>query len=620
MSYLLTFERKPTLTNSSKFINLINKINNDKLSLIVVELIPKFFMLKDNKIINNSLTKDLVVNKKDVITFTQEQRKSINAMLDVIRDEDKNTYGLFGYAGTGKTTILVEFISYLLEQRLIHSVVFTAPTNKAVSVIKSKFKNYLINLYKIFNKDPKETAFDMMISDLHEHGVIIDFITIHKLLKFEVDFNVDGNIVFVRNDKKSLFESYEIIIIDECSMIPLKMLDTIFNEIRKHKSRKVIFSGDPSQLPPVNENKSFIFDFNINIHEYNSRVNLGKEIDEIIKKRYETLTNDVNNMGKITLTKIKRCRIKIITEVCYQFRQWTNGILPKFKQFRGKVGIKFYKYNNEPKIETKWFKTCLDYNAKDKNNIILSWTNKQTDEYNTEIRKKLFNKEKLNKFEIGDIIIMNDFYNAEKDIEKYLTEEKKIYTSEQLKVNNVKLTNVVIKDFSDTLSDSVLKLKEGKYYNNVYKKMIERINKNTKKQYNCWEINVSKLSDEKESSYIIYVVCDDDIKTYNFDKDFIANAIRQLYYILSKKLNNLKDQIEQYVIKPVWHKYHEKFIEAFANVNYGYAITCHKGQGSNFYNVFVDVNDIGKNRNEPEMKRCLYTAVTRTSNELHILL
>jgi ATP-dependent exoDNAse (exonuclease V) alpha subunit len=58
----------------------------------------------------------------------------------------------------------------------------------------------------------------------------------------------------------------------------------------------------------------------------------------------------------------------------------------------------------------------------------------------------------------------------------------------------------------------------------------------------------------------------------------------------------------------------------FASVSYGYAITCHKAQGSNYKNVFVDFSDIVKNRNEEEMKRCTYTAVSRTIDNLYILI
>jgi ATP-dependent exoDNAse (exonuclease V) alpha subunit len=78
-------------------------------------------------------------------------------------------------------------------------------------------------------------------------------------------------------------------------------------------------------------------------------------------------------------------------------------------------------------------------------------------------------------------------------------------------------------------------------------------------------------------------------------------------------------QINEYIGKPIWKHLHETLIEPFANVSYGYAITCHKAQGSNYYNVFVDASDLMKNNKESEMRRCLYTAFTRTENELHVL-
>lgn len=629
MSYLLTFQNKPSLVNSSNYLDFINKINNKRLKELVLELVPDLFLIKKDKlIINNSLIKDLVETKKNIIKFTLEQKQSIQEMINFISDNSRTVYGLFGYAGTGKTTVLVEFISYLLKQKLIHSVIFTAPTNKAVSVIKSKFRNYLIELYKLIHKEDSSTSFDIMVSDLHDHNITIDFVTIHKLLKFEVDFSVDGNLVFVRNNDVDNCEKYEIIIIDECSMIPLKMLDTLFTEIRskkqkKNKILKVIFSGDPSQLPPVNEKESFIFNFNVNINEYNKYINNGKEITDNVKKKYELLKNEVNTMSKHLLTKVKRCKLKIVSDVCYQFRLWTNGVLPQFKQFKDKVGVNFYKYKNEIKINTEWFNKCLEYNLKNKNNVILSWTNRQTDEYNQVLRKKIFKKDELKRFEVGDVIIMNDFYNVDSKKNDYLTDEGKFYTSEQLKINGIKVISKKISNLPDSLDKQALKLKDGDYYNNIYKKMLDKIDKNTKRQYDCWELNVSRVTDDvdiKDNVYLIYVIHDDFEKLYKYDKDFISSSIRQLYFVLSKKMSSKKEQIEQYVIKPVWQKFHKKFIEVFANVNYGYAITCHKGQGSNFYNVFVDVNDIMKNENDTEMKKCLYTAVTRASNELHVLL
>ena len=81
-------------------------------------------------------------------------------------------------------------------------------------------------------------------------------------------------------------------------------------------------------------------------------------------------------------------------------------------------------YDIKNKTDTEWFKRCVDYfkgdtdNKQHLSNIILTWTNKQTDEYNDIIRKTLYKKAKLNKFEIGDILILTDFYNMKETEDK----------------------------------------------------------------------------------------------------------------------------------------------------------------------------------------------------------
>lgn len=47
-----------------------------------------------------------------------------------------------------------------------------------------------------------------------------------------------------------------------------------------------------------------------------------------------------------------------------------------------------------------------------------------------------------------------------------------------------------------------------------------------------------------------------------------------------------------------------------------HAMTTHAAQGSTFKNTFVDINNIGRNRNRQELLRCCYTAITRSSNLL----
>lgn len=58
---------------------------------------------------------------------------------------------------------------------------------------------------------------------------------------------------------------------------------------------------------------------------------------------------------------------------------------------------------------------------------------------------------------------------------------------------------------------------------------------------------------------------------------------------------------------------------SFAKIERTYASTVHKAQGSTFRHAFVNLRDIGRNRNLAEMTRCYYTAVTRAAESLHVL-
>ncbi|WP_299411524.1 AAA family ATPase [Acaryochloris sp. IP29b_bin.148] len=58
--------------------------------------------------------------------------------------------------------------------------------------------------------------------------------------------------------------------------------------------------------------------------------------------------------------------------------------------------------------------------------------------------------------------------------------------------------------------------------------------------------------------------------------------------------------------------------QRFANLNYSYALTVHKSQGSTFQNVFVDLPNLMRNRNIRERNQLLYVAVTRAAKRLFI--
>jgi hypothetical protein len=654
MSYLNDyFLEGGSLVNSNWFIELINKIELDELVNIIIKRMDKLFKKESDvkiKSKNKKINKQIIKDKIKYIEFTKDQRKAIKKILKFLPDFNSKSYGLYGYAGTGKTTIIVEILTFLLKNKIIRSVAFTAPTNKAVNVIKSKFRNNMKELYEsYFDKEILNNFnFDETIDKFHEIGISIDFITIHKLLKYEIDYGYDGEIIFNKGTDGSLINNYEVIIIDECSMIPTTLIESIFNELRNNvrkkcdnykKIPKIIFSGDPAQLPPVNELLSIVFmkdKSEFKYDEYLTKIKDDKHdfkeyVTDLHKHKYELLTDDITNMKSITLKKVMRSKLDSVTNICYQIRLWAiDKIKTPELQKHIKNGVYVYKHDNKiKKINNDWFKKCLEYYESGQNcNIILCWTNRQTDEYNTTIRKLLFGKKDIDRFVINDILMLNDFYNLDDGTTNIYNkseddENNKFYTSEQIKIVEIEKITKNIQNFSIKINKKASNLKNNKIYESAFKTTIDIINSNTTRNYLCWKLHVTRISESTEDLNeinTIYVLDDKSIKKWTAECDFVSNNIKKLRKNLISKFPDKTNIIEQHIIKPVWKELHKNMVQPFANVNYGYAITCHKGQGSNFYNVFVDTDDILKNGKDTEAKKCLYTAMTRASNELHILL
>lgn len=622
-SYLVNyFDTNGSLVNSNWFVELINKLINklnDKkiLNMIKssVKISDSLFLIDKNKLSlkTNELT-DTIIGYTSM-EYTNDQKNAITEIINFLPNYTENVFLCCGFAGVGKTTIIVEIMSLFLKLKLIKSIAFTAPTNKAVNVMKTKFKTYLDQLLKYNNIVFKEFNFDEALDKLYEINIKIDFITIHKLLKFEMDFGLDGDMIFVKNSEESLINQYDVIIIDECSMIPTKLIDSIFSELRKKKQKscdnykkapKIIFSGDPAQLNPVNEKESILF-LN-NIKQFN--------------KLNDNLSIDILQMKSITLKKVMRSKINTVTKICYQIRLWAIGEIdePKLKKYL-KNGS--FAYDNQQ----NWLKKCLSYYKNGHNcNIILTWTNKQTDEYNEIIRKELFKKTKINRFEEGDILMLNDFYNLDEItyVNDNTTKSNKFYTSEQIKVIKIEMVQKKCNDFEKKLNKNAMKLQNSQYYESKYKQTIDFINSTTKRNYLCWKLTVKKVEADEDdidaNGSTIYIIHESIEQEYINEKEHISNEIKKLRKLLVSKFRQKSPSIETNIIKPLWREWHKNIIESFANINYGYSITCHKAQGSNFYNVFVDVKDILKNENLNDARKCLYVAVSRASNELHMSL
>ena len=94
-------------------------------------------------------------------------------------------------------------------------------------VLEDTSKDFDLNITRV---NIKNTLFDLeeCTNLLSKKGINIDFITIHKLLKYKTDFDEDGSLIFVKNEMGSLIRNYDIVIIDECSMIGIQILEQIY--------------------------------------------------------------------------------------------------------------------------------------------------------------------------------------------------------------------------------------------------------------------------------------------------------------------------------------------------------------------------------------------------------
>lgn len=605
----------------SDLIKVLNKISSsDEIKKKILEYNMNIIKIDDTnnlRLSPSKLKKLLYINNH--IKFTRDQKTGIKKLCEFLLNPDKKIFGFFGYAGTGKTTTLTTLVLQFLKLKMYNRIALVAPTNKAVSVIKNKFIPFLMEIIETTNISTN-LSFDLILEELKTKNMHVEFITIHKLLNIKTDFDSNGKIVFLSNDKTEL-SNYDLIIIDECSMISIPMVDQLLFEIRKFNV-KVIFSGDPAQLPPINEKVSSIFinhKDDLNFHRYREVLtkdkNKNKEIytqsflSSFLQEQHEKFLEDLLNMKRYTLTNVVRSKEDATTKTCLLIRQWIENRFefPPIEKYKDLDGVNFYEMSDD------WFNKILKEFKQGKNNsIIITWTNGKATEYNNIVRQKIFNKKVLNRFEFGDILILNDFYHIKTSSKPII-----LYTSEHVYLNYF---NIIVKDidlFKDLEHDlNFKKFKNEQTLKKRYEEFVDYIKKSYKLSYKCFELKVNKIGENKIVP--VFVIHDDDTLAYERHMPLIHFHIKRFLVANSPDLNREK-QINEFIGKPLWKRFHDTCIEPFAQLSYGYAITCHKAQGSNYYNVYVDANDIMKNNKDSEMKRCLYTAFTRTVNELNIL-
>ena len=198
--------------------------------------------------------------------WNEEQERAIETIVAWYLAGKGQYFGLKGYAGTGKTSVVQE-VAHRLGRRQ-DDTLMCAPTHKAVGVLAN-------------------------MSHSHSGAKRYSYSTLHSALQLRPR-KVDGKQVFVRDrpDKWAPIQAYGLVILDECSMVDSTLWGYVEAEVKVSTSNmfggamRCIPMGDPLQLPPVSESgeesKSFGVNPSITLNEVMRFAGVvGEAVDQV---------------------------------------------------------------------------------------------------------------------------------------------------------------------------------------------------------------------------------------------------------------------------------------------------------------------------------------------------
>lgn len=163
--------------------------------------------------------------------LTKHQEEKFNEVMYLIKGGEKRVL-LKGSAGVGKTWLVHTIVKHLSTMTKAKRIMCSAPTHKALSVIRTKVK-------------------------VDE----VKFTTIHSALHYRsITDKQTGERVFKSCPNKNWppLNQIDYWVIDEASMVDSSMVETV-EECARAQNTTVIFVGDGKQINPVGEDDSPIF-------------------------------------------------------------------------------------------------------------------------------------------------------------------------------------------------------------------------------------------------------------------------------------------------------------------------------------------------------------------------
>lgn len=453
-----------------------------------------------------------------IITFNNEQFDGLKKIKYWLKNGE-TFFTLAGYAGTGKSTVVKKILD---DYR--YGVVVSAPTHKAKKVV---------------------------INTTGEDGQ-----TLHALLGLRPDVDLDN---FNPNNPKfnpiavPRISDYNFVVIDEASMINQELYDLITEKTYNTRT-KVLYMGDPAQIPPVGEKASVVFQQdNKEFHQFTKieRQNDGNPLIDFYTPLRNNLTVLDGGIKRRTVINDKGEGIVFTVNK----REFRERVLEAFR--------------------SPEFQNDTDY-AK-----VIAWTNDTVMLSNAVIREQLLGKD-TDIVEVGDLLMG---YRS-------ISDEKQRYN--------------IIENSADYRVTKKGGLEENGYGITGWQVQLRE--------------NLAKGQFKHENVFIMDADNHDNLHLYAEMHDFFrdmgkSNKKNWKKYYAFRRGNVLMKTIEKYR-NGLYRSSQDIIVK---DLDYGYAITGHKSQGSTYSHVFVMENDINANWVLKERNQIKYVALTRPSVSATVL-
>lgn len=290
------------------------------------------------------------------MTLTSQQQQVLDDIKTFL-DSDVSVFILKGYAGTGKTTMIRTIIEEIKNRE--KRPILMAPTGRAARVLESK-NSWEANtihrcIYELDTIETKEGSDDIRFifplknkeDEANDHICIVD----------------ESSMIGTREVHNELFE-----------FGTGSLLNDLLTYVAPNRGGKIIFVGDPMQLPPVGDNVSNALD-----EKYFESIGLKAMVSEL---------TDVVRQGAGSAILSNAMKVRALIE-----SQQKNNLV-------------FDRQENEV-IDMEGYKMpehllCLYPKPEIGQSVIITFSNRQARDYNYAVRELLYPNQK--QIVVGDIL------------------------------------------------------------------------------------------------------------------------------------------------------------------------------------------------------------------------